>query len=137
MHKKEKSKLLITGIIVIIIGIMIGIIPIFLQRKVGMKESSLPTDNNGNVVLEAHNGTADISYFNQLHQLEIGDKASIYYKGTKYTYIIENIYDVEKDGYVEVNRDINKNTLTLITCKKDTEDRQLVIILYLLSKEKY
>ena len=102
-----------------------------------MKESSLPNKENGNVVLEAHNGTADISFFNQLHLLEIGDKASIYYEGTKYTYIIENIYDVEKDGSVEVNRDLSKNTLTLITCKKNPKDRQLVIILYLSNKEKY
>ena len=102
-----------------------------------MKESSLPDEEKGNVVLEAHNGTANISYFNQLHLLEIGDKASIYFEGTKYTYLIENIYDVEKDGSVEVSRDLNKSTLTLITCKKNTEDRQLVIILYLSSKEKY
>lgn len=72
-----------------------------------------------------------------MHLLEIGDKAGIYYEGIKYTYRIENIYDVEKDGSVEVNRDINKNTLTLITCKRNTEVRQLVIILYLSSKEKY
>ncbi len=153
MHIKRKTKLLIFGIIVIIVGIIVGIIPFFKQAKKEkkentkiedyisetaiMKESSLPNKEKGNVVLEAHNGTADISYFNQLHLLEIGDKASIYYEGTKYTYIIENIYDVEKDGSVEVSRDLNKSTLTLITCKKNTEDRQLVIILYLSSKEKY
>ena len=200
MHTKRKTKLLIFGIIVIIVGIIVGIIPFFKQtekekkentkiedyisetsyidntnkvdienkeesylmileiEKIGlrkgvyskeskqntieknvaiMKESSLPNEEKGNVVLEAHNGTANISYFNQLHLLEIGDKASIYFEGTKYTYIIEKIYDVEKDGSVEVNRDLNKNTLTLITCKRNTEDRQLVIILYLSSKEKY
>ena len=203
MHKKEKSKLLITGIIVIIIGIMIGIIPIFLQRKVGMKEknkvedyirdtstiednnsineeeensneeeylfileiprinikrgiyqkssslntieknitimkeSSLPTDNNGNVVLEAHNGTANVAFFKYLYKLEINDPVYIYYQGTKYIYNVSNIYDVDKDGTVEVNRDSNQKTLTLITCKKDTDDKQLVVILYLSKEENY
>ena len=102
-----------------------------------MKESSLPTDLNGNVVLEAHSGTSTISYFNQLHKLIINDYVYIYYQGTKYIYTVNKKYDVKKDGAVEVSRNTNKNTLTLITCKKDTNDRQLVIILYLSSKEEY
>ena len=102
-----------------------------------MKESSLPNVERGNIVLEAHNGTASISYFRELYKLKKGDSANIYFNGVKYTYILSDIYDVSKDGTVEVNRDINKNTLTLITCKKNTKDRQLVIILYLSSKEKY
>lgn len=203
MHIKRKTKKLIFGIIVVLIGIMVGIIPIFyketaekkentkvndyikdtsiiektidennkaeenikqelllileipkinlkrgiyplhseentIEKNVAiMKESSLPTDLNGNVVLEAHNGTASISYFNQLNKLNIDDQAYIYYQGTKYIYTVDKIYDVKKDGDVEVNRNTNKNTLTLITCKKNTNDRQLVIILYLSSKEEY
>lgn len=209
MHVGKKTKLLIFGIIVIIVGIMIGIIPTFLNSnksnkeikkiedyiektsiidesiekeniteqenkanvnneenyllileipKIGlkrgvysfdsklntieknvqiMKESSLPNVERGNLVLEAHNGTASISYFRELYKLKKGDSANIYFNGVKYTYILSDIYDVSKDGTVEVNRDINKNTLTLITCKKNTKDRQLVIILYLDSKEEY
>lgn len=102
-----------------------------------MKESSLPTDNFGNVVLEAHNGTAKISYFRELYKLRKSDIAYIYYHGIKYTYIVDNIYDVEKDGTVEIYRDVDRNTLTLITCKRNTNDRQLVVILYLLNKEQY
>ena len=203
MHIKRKTKKLIFGIIVVLIGITVGIIPIFYKEntekkentkvndyiketsiiektvdkndkteenskqelllileipKINLKkgvyplhseentieknvaimnESSLPTELNGNVVLEAHNGTAAISYFNQLHKLSIDDQAYIYYQGTKYIYVVDKIYDVKKDGDVEVNRNTNKNTLTLITCKKNTNDRQLVIILYLSSKEEY
>lgn len=203
MHIKRKTKKLIFGIIVVLIGITVGIIPIFhkdntekkentkvndyikdtsiiektvdkndktevnrkqelllileipkinlkkgvyplhseentIKKNVAiMKESSLPTELNGNVVLEAHNGTADISYFNQLHKLNIDDQAYIYYQGTKYIYVVNKIYDVKKDGDVEVNRNTNKNTLTLITCKKNTKDRQLVLILYLESEEGY
>ena len=43
----------------------------------------------------------------------------------------------QKDGNVEVIRNKNKNTLTLITCKRNTQDRQLVVIFYLSKKENY
>ena len=213
MHVKKKTKIQIIGIIVIVIGIMIGIIPIFLknnkvkeeknkvenyinntstkqkeedkeeviekheedknienvsdeedyllileipkinfQRGVYslnsklntieknvqiMKESNLPYVEGGNLVLEAHNGTADIAYFRNLYKLENGDEAYIYFEGTKYTYVVSNIYDVSKDGDVEIYRDDDKTTLSLITCKKNTKDRQLVVILYLKDKEQY
>lgn len=137
----EESYLLIIEIPKI--GLKKGVYPLnsklnTIEKNVAiMKESSLPDKEGGNVVLEAHNGPTNISYFNQLHKLKINDQVYINYQGIKYTYTVSNIYDVEKDGSVEVNRDINKNTLTLITCKKNTTDRQLVVILYLSSKEKY
>ena len=173
MDIKRRTKLLIFGIIIIIIGIIVGIIPFFKQKeiekkentiienyildtsykeevveknkkygenknknvnkesyllviaipKIGlkkgvyplnsklntiqknvaiMKESSLPNEEKGNVVLEAHNGTAAISYFRKLHKLKINDQVYIYYQGIKYIYRVSNIYDVEKDGSVEV-----------------------------------
>ena len=92
---------------------------------------------NGNVVLAAHNGTARISYFNQFHRLELNDIVYIYHERIKCTYRIDEIYDVKKDGSVEISRDLNQNTLTLITCKKDTNDRQLVVVSYLVNKEEY
>jgi len=198
MRRKKKTKLLVFGIIVLMIGIMIGIIPIFIQKiksnqeqnkmedyleittsknqqktqkdstdnylmlieipkislKRGiyslespqnsieynvtiMKESTMPDTQHGNVVLAAHSGPADISFFNDLYKLEKGDQAYIYYQGTKYTYTVDNQYDVKKDGTVEVSRDEEKETLTLITCKNNTNDRQSVTILYLSSKESY
>lgn len=211
MHVKKKTKVLMLGIIIVIIGVIVGIIPIFIkmdEKKIEntkednfildtsilnskdeeiendesvkndiqeiveeekylmileipkislkkgiyslnsslnsieknvaiMEESSLPDVKNGNLVLAAHNGTAKISFFNQLHKLYKGDRAYIYYDGIKYTYVVSSIYDVKKDGDVEITRDTSRNTLTLVTCKKDTKDRQLVIILYLLSREEY
>lgn len=102
-----------------------------------MKESILPNVECGNLVLEAHNGTASLSYFKELYKLKNGDIANIYFNGTKYTYMVSDIYDVSKDGIVEVYRDENKTTLTLITCKRNTNDRQLVIVFYLEKKENY
>ena len=61
----------------------------------------------------------------------------IYYQGVKYIYKVDEIYDVFKDGSIEIKRNQNKNTLTLITCRKNTKDKQFVIILYLMVKENY
>lgn len=101
-----------------------------------LKESSFPNEENGNVILAAHNGNSDISYFNQLHKMNVKDKAYIYYHGTKYTYVVDKTYDVLKDGDVEIERDTNRNTLTLITCRKN-KNRHIVIVLYLEEKTEY
>lgn len=49
---------------------------------------------------------------------------------------MDKIYDVKKDGDVEITRDTNKNTLTLITCRKN-KDMHIVIVLYLEEKIEY
>ena len=51
----------------------------------------------------------------------------------KYTYIVENKYEVEKTGMMDIKRK-NKNTLTLITCIG--LNKQLVVISYLKDKTK-
>lgn len=203
MQTRKKNKYRLIGILFVVIGIIVGIIPIFLKSKEQkemnaqidsflespsspsrtsdvvlsppieeeetflmvleipkvnlrrgiyskdskwnsieynvtiLEESNFPDDEYGNVILAAHNGPADIAYFNQLHQLEVGDMAYVYYNGIKYGYEVSDIYDVAKDGTVEISRNKNLNTLTLITCKKNTSDRQLVIILYLTETVRY
>lgn len=203
MQTRKKNKYRLIGILFVVIGIIVGIIPIFLKSKEQkemnaqidsflespsspcrtsdvvlsppieeeetflmvleipkvnlrrgiyskdskwnsieynvtiLEESNFPDEEYGNVILAAHNGPADIAYFNQLHQLEVGDMAYVYYNGIKYGYEVSDIYDVAKDGTVEISRNQNLNTLTLITCKKNTSDRQLVIILYLTETVRY
>lgn len=101
-----------------------------------MEESTLPDSKAHHLVLAAHNGNADIAYFNKLNRLQIGDSASIYYEGKKYTYLLSDTYEVDKDGTVEVKRDKNKETLTLITCKHGMNFQE-VYIFYLKSVESY
>lgn len=203
MQTRKKNKYRLIGILFVVIGIIVGIIPIFLKSKEQkemnaqidsflespsspsrtsdvvlsppieeeetflmvleipkvnlrrgiyskdskwnsieynvtiLEESNFPDEEYGNIILAAHNGPADIAYFNQLHQLEVGDMAYVYYNGIKYGYEVSDIYDVAKDGTVEISRNQNLNTLTLITCKKNTSDRQLVIILYLTETVRY
>ena len=92
-----------------------------------LKESDSPDVINGNVILAAHSGTANISYFKNLDKISIGDEASIIYNGKTYNYRFVKIYDVEKTGKANIKRDNNTSTLTLITCRHNT-NKQIVLI---------
>ncbi|MBE6160666.1 MAG: sortase [Firmicutes bacterium] len=89
--------------------------------------SSMPDEINGNVIIAGHSGSARISYFRKLDRLEIGDEASIIYNGKTYNYKVVDIYDVEKTGKAEIVKEKNTTTLTLITCRHNT-NRQIVVI---------
>ncbi len=90
--------------------------------------SSYPDEKNGNTILVAHSGSSYIGYFKHLYQLEVGDLASIIYKGKTYVYKIVNIYDDTKDGDVTIYRNKNKTTLTMITCTKDDDTKQTIYV---------
>ena len=102
-----------------------------------INKSTMTDVVNGNLVLAGHNGASYVSFFRNLDKLNINDKIYIYYGGYKYEYSLSKIYDTPKDGNVEVHRDNSKTTITLITCKKNTKDTQVVYIGYLDSKELY
>lgn len=89
--------------------------------------SSTPEEENGNVILMAHSGTAYISYFNNLNKLNINDHVYIDYKNKTYNYKITNIYEVEKTGSLNIKNNSNKSTITLITCKYNT-NKQIVVV---------
>ena len=63
--------------------------------------------------------------------------AYIIYNNKKYSYQIVNIYNQVKKGSLNIYRDINKTTLTLITCTKDDKNSQTVYILELTGVETY
>ena len=100
-----------------------------------LEPTNYPDEKNGNVILVAHSGTTHIAYFKDLYQLEVGDIAQIRYKGKTYTYLIENIYNEEKDGDVTIYRDKARNTLTMITCTKNDNTKQTIYISYLQNVE--
>ena len=99
--------------------------------------SSMPDVVNGNLILASHNGRSNVSFFKNLYKLKKNDKVYVYYNGFKYEYTINTNYDIPKDGKIEINRDYEKSTITLITCKNNTNDTQIVYIGYLTNKEKY
>ncbi len=102
-----------------------------------MESSNLPNIKNSNLILAAHNGNSPVSFFKDLEMLGIGEHAYIYYNGYKYTYQIANYYVVEKKGTINITRDMTKNTLTLITCKNDSDTEQIVYIGYLIDQKAY
>ena len=118
------------------IGLEKGLVPIdspdnTLEKNVEtIKESNYPDVTNGNLILAAHSGNMNVSFFRRLLELNVGDTASIVYNGKTYTYRVNNIYDIPKTGWAEIVRDSNRTTLTLITCRPGT-DYQAIFICYL------
>lgn len=100
-----------------------------------LSASDYPDVDKGNTIIAGHSGSGYIAFFKNLYKLVLGDTAKIYYKGKIYTYKISNIYNVPKVGYVSINRDINKTTLTLITCTKNSKTEQTIYILDLINVE--
>ena len=97
--------------------------------------SSMPNIQNCNFILAAHSGNSNIAYFKSLDKLSYNSEVYVYYQNRKYRYIIGDIYDVLKTGYVEIKRNKNKSAITLITCKKGT-NLHTVYIGYLITATK-
>lgn len=93
-----------------------------------IKESNMPNISNGNLILAGHNGNSTVSYFDNLNTLSKDDNVFVFYKGIKYIYKITNNYEIKKDGTYKVLRNNDKTTITLISCKKNTTDKQIVYI---------
>ena len=92
-----------------------------------LSESDMPDVDKGNVILASHSGNSSISYFRKLNKLQNDDIVTITYKGKEYKYKMVNSYEIEKNGYAHIVRNAEKSTLTLITCKHNT-DKQIVVI---------
>lgn len=102
-----------------------------------LDNSDMPDVENGNLILAAHNGTSSVSFFNNMSSLKIDDKINVYYKGYKYTYKYNNSYEVDKNGKVQIVRDRYNNAITLITCKDNSDTKQIVYVGYLIEKTEY
>ena len=102
-----------------------------------IEHSQMPNVENSNLILAGHNGTSGVSFFRNLYKLKEDSLIYIYYDGIKYIYKLNNYYDTSKDGKVEIVRNRYKNTITLITCKRGTKDKQTVFIGYLVDKVDY
>ena len=92
-----------------------------------LSESDMPDVENGNVILAGHSGNSGVSYFRKLNKLQNDDIVSIVYNGKEYKYKMVNSYEIEKNGYAHIVRNAEKSTLTLITCKHNT-NKQIVVI---------
>ena len=98
-----------------------------------VKESDMPDKDKGNVILAGHSGSGRTAYFKNLHKLERDDEVSIFYNGNEYKYKVLNQYDIEKTGTANIVRNAEKSTLTLITCRHNT-NKQIIYICELVEK---
>lgn len=102
-----------------------------------LKGSSMPNILNSNLIIAGHNGNSYVSFFKSLDKLHKGDVIVLYYQNKKYEYSLDYIYEINKNGSVEIIRDTTKTTITLITCKKNSKDKQVVYIGYLARSNQY
>ena len=98
--------------------------------------STMPDEDNNNLILASHSGYCSVCSFHDFSKIELNDIAILYYQGYKHTHKVVNIYEVLKTGQVSTYRNHNKNTLTLITCTRNSDTKQTVYILELDKKEK-
>lgn len=98
-----------------------------------LNESDMPDKENGNVILAGHSGSGRVAYFKNLYKLQADDEVSIFYNGHEYKYKVVNQYDIEKTGTANIVRNAEKSTLTLITCRHNT-NKQIIYICELVEK---
>ena len=91
----------------------------------------LVKEDENTIVLAAHNGEYYNSYFGNLSKLQLGDSIYYYKDGNMYEYIYSDSYEIKKDGYADIYHKNDKKSITLITCKDNTDDAQVVYIGYL------
>ena len=99
--------------------------------------SDMPDKEKGNTILASHSGTSSISYFKKLDKVKNNDLIYFYYNNIKYTFQVSKIYKENKDGDIWIQKDNSKTTLTLTTCSSKEKNKQLVVISYLINKDRY
>ena len=90
-------------------------------------KSTDPDVYGGNFILLAHSGNSNISFFKNLDKLKLNDAVYLDYNGKTYEYKLINIYDIEKTGKAIIKKNTKNSTITLITCRSNTNN-QIVLI---------
>ena len=98
--------------------------------------SDMPDITNGILAIAAHSGSGRTAYFKNLYKLKADDEIFVYYGNAKYIYKVNKNYEVDKNGIIDITRDIEQTTLVLTTCSKD-KSKQIVIMAYLFDKENF
>lgn len=90
-----------------------------------LKESVLTIGSESIIYLIAHSGTGYLAFFKDLNKLNINDILYLDINKNSYQYVINDIYEVEKNGKIIVNHNIHEDYLVLSTCGEN--NKQLVI----------
>ena len=92
-----------------------------------LKDSTMPEQDNSNLILVAHSGNSRISYFRNIKKLVNNDYIYLYYNKKTYIYKVVNKYEINKTGIASLQKENNSKTLTMITCK-EKENKQIVVV---------
>lgn len=101
-----------------------------------LNNSDMPNVTNGILAIAGHSGSGRTAYFKNLYKLNVDDEIYVYYGNARYIYKVNKSYEVDKNGIIDITRDIEKTTLVLTTCSKD-KTKQIVILAYLTDKENF
>lgn len=91
-----------------------------------IKKSDMPNIQNGTLIMAAHSGNGQVSYFKNLYKLVKGDIINVYYENKRYKYKLIDIYEIDKTGIIKLDEENNFTSLILITCSKEKNDKQIV-----------
>lgn len=97
-----------------------------IDKNIQILENSVMPGENGNIFLAAHSGTSNVSYFKNLGKLGLGDLIVLDFNNKSYNYYVNNIYEIEKTGELNIDAHSNNKTLVLITCVRNS-NKQLVV----------
>lgn len=90
-----------------------------------LQETNTPEKEDSHIFLAAHSGNSNIAYFDKIYKLKINNEIKLKYYNNEYKYIIIDIREENKNGYISIKK-YNQNTLTLTTCSKN-KNKQLII----------
>ena len=95
-----------------------------------LEKSSMPDHENSFLAIAGHSGNGRKSFFKDLYKLSINDEIIIYYNNNEYFYKINNIYEEDKDGTIEIKKD-DYPKLVLTTCSQKDKTKQIIIEAFL------
>ena len=91
-----------------------------------MKESNMPDEEGGIIIIAGHSGYGKYAYFKHLNKLEKEDIVILNYLNKKYYYKVIDYYLDSKDGSISINNVNKKNKLFLFTCNPNDKNNFLV-----------
>lgn len=97
------------------------------EKNITILEGSIEPENKKSIMfIAAHSGSGRLAYFKNLDKLNLKDEIKLIYKNKEYHYIVEDIWETEKDGNIEVVKE-DKKQLILTTCSQNDSTKQLII----------
>lgn len=97
--------------------------------------NNLKEVGKSSLVIAAHSGTSQKSYFHKLDKLENGDNIYIYQNGIKYVFSVIKSYEIDKVGKLNIEEKSSK--LYLTTCSEKDKNKQFVVIANLVATKNY